>query len=152
MILDFWDLNVIIIVLAMLPPVCFYRIFMPCRICSCTFSCNKMPMRASGMSLGESVMVCFAIPVLPADLPALTPGYEVWPDLATTPFPLSICFLHSQSLQCWIKGPAQFGFGETVWGFFGCSFSYGQLTCQPALSNHALSRNHSRGSHCFHVK
>ena len=40
------------------------------------FSCNKMPTRASGMSLGESVTVCFGIPVLPADLPPLSPGYR----------------------------------------------------------------------------
>ena len=33
-------------------------------------------MRVSSMSLGESVTVCFGIPVLLADLPALSPGYQ----------------------------------------------------------------------------
>ena len=47
--------------------------------------CNKMPTRASGMYLGESVTVCFGSPVPPADLSVLSLGYEVWPDLATVP-------------------------------------------------------------------
>ena len=38
------------------------------------------------MHLGESVTVCFGIPVLPADLIALSPGYRVPPDLATIPY------------------------------------------------------------------
>ena len=37
------------------------------------------------MSLGESVMVRSRIPAPPADLNALSPGYEVWPDLVTIP-------------------------------------------------------------------
>ena len=35
------------------------------------------------MSLGESVMVCFGAPVTLADLYALSPGYQVLPDLTT---------------------------------------------------------------------
>ena len=38
------------------------------------------------MCLGESVMVCFGIPIPPADLIALSPGYRVQPDLATVPY------------------------------------------------------------------
>ena len=38
------------------------------------------------MHLGESVTVCFGIPVPPADLIALSPGYRVLPDLATIPY------------------------------------------------------------------
>ena len=38
------------------------------------------------MRLGESVTVCFGIPVPPADLIALSPGYRVPPDLATVPY------------------------------------------------------------------
>ena len=38
------------------------------------------------MCLGESVMVCFGIPVPLANLNALSPGYEVRPDLATVPY------------------------------------------------------------------
>ena len=47
--------------------------------------CNKMPTRASGMCLGESVTVCFGSPVPPADLSTPSLSYEVRPDLATVP-------------------------------------------------------------------
>ena len=45
-----------------------------------------MPMGASGMRLGRVSWYALESPVPPADLVALSPGYQVLPDLATIPY------------------------------------------------------------------
>ena len=133
--------------------------------------CNKMPTRVSGMSLGESVTVCFGIPVprLTFTHSALvTRSGQTWQPFPT---PLRIRGLRARSSQHQIEASKRrcrhrdikrviascdtdvmIPYKKALPGLECCSLATDrQLNRQPSLSNRVLSRNHSGGSHCYLV-
>ena len=135
------------------------------------FFCNKMPTRASGMHLGESVTVCFGIPHASSWPYCTKPWLPSPARLGNCPLrPFGIRGLRSQRPQRWIKCserrcPLRDVKRVTTSCCNDVMISYKrlrlvgnavlslatdrQLNRQPSLSNRVFSRNHSGGSHCF---